>query len=52
MEEEEEEYDRCDITDPRCCLDNTLLHLADGILLSLIAAMTGKPWQQRRGGVG
>ena len=44
---EEEEYDRCNSTDPRRRLDDDLLRLADGILLCLIAAMIGE-----RGGIG
>jgi len=37
---EEEEYDGCDGADPRRRLDDTLLSLADGILLRSIVAMT------------
>jgi hypothetical protein len=43
---EEEECDGCDGADPQRRLDDSLLHLADGILLRLIAATTAP----RRGG--
>ena len=45
---EEEECDGCDGTDPRRRLDNSLLRLADRILLRLIAATIAP----RRGGGG
>ena len=48
MATEEEECNGCDSADPRHCLDDSLLCLADGILLRLIAA-TKTP---RRGGGG
>jgi hypothetical protein len=38
--EEEEKCDGCDGADPRRCLDGSLLILANGILLRLIAATT------------
>ncbi len=37
---EEEECDRCNGANPRRRLDDSLLRLADGILLRLIVAMT------------
>jgi hypothetical protein len=39
---DEEEYDRCEGANPRRCLDDTLLSLADGILLrSIVTMMAG-----------
>jgi len=45
---EEEECDGCNGANPRRFLDDSLLRLADGILLRLIIAMTAP----RRGGGG
>ena len=45
---EQEECKGCDGANPQCCLDYSLLRLADGILLRSIVATTA----QRRGGSG
>ena len=37
---EEEECDGCDVADPQCRMDKSLLRLADGILLRSIIATT------------